>query len=254
VDDGCADPKEDGVKRALVASLLLVLVAAACGGDSEPKIDVGDPATYTVTKGPGDFVDRIDNQYLPWIPGSTWVYEGREGDEVERIEVEVLSETRLVNGVTATIVRDRVYVDGELIEDTFDWYAQDTDGNVWYLGEDSKEYEDGEVTSTAGSWEWGVDNALPGVIMWAAPQVGQAYRQEFYRDEAEDVAEVARRDVSVTVPFGTFDGVIVIKEWNPMEPDVVEEKYVAPGVGVVKEQKIEGGDETVELISADIAG
>jgi hypothetical protein len=110
------------------------------------------------------------------------------------------------------------------------------------------------VTSTAGSWEWGVDNALPGVIMWAAPQVGQAYRQEFYRDEAEDVAEVARRDVSVTVPFGTFDGVIVIKEWNPMEPDVVEEKYVAPGVGVVKEQKIEGGDETVELISADIAG
>jgi hypothetical protein len=236
--------------RAIVATVVLAVLVASCGGDAEPKIDAGDPADYTVAVGPGDFVDGIDNPWLPWIPGSMWVYEGREGDEVERIEVEVLEETRVVNGVTATIVRDRVWVDGELIEDTVDWYAQDTDGNVWYLGEDSKEYEDGEVVSTAGSWEWGVDGALPGIIMWADPQVGTAYRQEFYEDEAEDVAEVARDGVTTTVPYGTFEGVIVIREWNPMEPDVVEEKHVASGVGVILEQKVEGGSETVELISA----
>lgn len=234
--------------------VVLVLVSAACGGDAEPKIDVGDPEDYTVTVGPADFVDRIDNPWLPWIPGSRWEYEGREGDEVERIEVEVLDETRIVNGVTATVVRDRVYVDGELVEDTFDWYAQDDDGNVWYLGEDSTEFEDGEVVSKAGSWEWGVDGALPGIVMWADPEVGRAYRQEFYEDEAEDVAEVARRGVTTSVPYGTFDGVIVIREWNPMEPDVVEEKHYAAGVGVILEQKVEGGSETVELISADVGG
>ena len=242
------------MRRVVVLAVALPLVLTACGGDSEPKIDVGDPAEYTVTLSPADFVERIDNPWLPWVPGSRWVYEGRDGDEVERIEVEVLNETRLVNGVTATVVRDTVTVDGELTEDTFDWYAQDTDGNVWYLGEDSTEYEDGEAVSKAGSWEWGVDGALPGIIMWAEPQVGTAYRQEFYEGEAEDVAEVARRGETVTVVAGTYDGVIVIREWNPMEPAVVEEKYLAAGTGVILEQKVEGGTERVELISADLAG
>ena len=240
--------------RVLRVTMLLALVAAACGGAAEPKIDVGDGGAYTVSVGPGDFVDGIDNPWLPFAPSSKWVYEGREDDEVERIEVVVLEETRLVNGIVATVVRDRVTVDGVLVEDTYDWYAQDTAGNVWYLGEDSTEYENGEAVSKAGSWEWGVDGALPGIVMYADPQVGQTYRQEFHEDQAEDVAEIARRNVSVTVPFGAFDGVLVIKEWNPMEPDVVEEKYFASGVGVILEKKIEGVSETVELISAETGG
>jgi hypothetical protein len=239
------------VRRFIGGCVLIALAAGGCAGASEPKIDVGDPDEYTVSVGPGDFVARIDNVWLPLAPGARWVYEGRDGDEVERIEVEVLAETRVVNGVTATVVRDTVYVDGQLVEDTFDWFAQDDAGNVWYLGEASTEYEDGEIIGTAGSWEWGVDGALPGVIMWADPQVGQAYRQEFYEGEAEDVARVDRRGASATVAAGSFDDVLVIAEWNPMEPDVVEEKYYARGVGVVKEQKIEGGSETVELIRFD---
>ena len=246
--------EEAFVKMSFLAVVVAALVAPACGGDPEPKIDVGDAADYVVTVGPGDFVDWIDNRWLPLLPGSSWVYEGRDGDEVEHIEVVVLEETRLVNGVTAAVVHDTVTVNGELVEDTFDWYAQDTAGNVWYLGEDSTEYEDGVAVSTAGSWEWGIDGALPGIIMWADPQVGTAYRQEFYEDEAEDVAEVVRRDVAVTTRFGKFDGVLVIKEWNPMEPGVVEEKYFAAGMGLVLEQKIEGGSDTVELIAAETRG
>lgn len=217
-------------------------------------IDVGDPGDYAPAIDAADFGDKVDNPYWPLEPGTSWVYEGRADGEVERIEVTVLSETRQVLGITATVVRDTVTVDGELVEDTFDWYGQDADGNVWYLGEDSTEYEDGEAVSTAGSWEAGVDGALAGIVMWADPQVGQAYRQEFYEGEAEDVAEVIRTGESVTVAAGSFDGVLVTREWNPLEPGVVEEKSYAPGVGVVLERKVEGGEEVVELIAHDPPG
>lgn len=240
------------MRRALGAWVVLFLVAISCGGP--PKIDVGDPSDYSVTLGPGDFVSVIDNEWLPWAPGSRWVYESRGGGAVEHIEVEVLDDTRMINGVIATVVRDTVSVNGELIEDTFDWYAQDTEGNVWYLGEASTEYENGVPVGTSGSWEWGVDGALPGILMWADPQVGAAYRQEFYRGEAEDTAEVVRRGETVTVPYGTFEDVLVIKEWNPLERRVVEEKYYAAGFGVIMEKVVEGGSEIVELIEVDIPG
>ena len=132
-------------------------------------------------------------------------------------------------------MRDTVTVDGEVVEDTRDWYAQDRDGNVWYFGEETAEYEDGKVVSTEGSWEAGVDGALPGIVMHAAPEVGDAYRQEFYEGEAEDLAEVVRDGESATVPAGTFDDVVVIKEWNPLEPESIEEKSFAQGVGMVLE-------------------
>ena len=128
---------------------------------------------------PADFVDVINNPYFPITPGAKYIYEGETEDGLERIEVEILAETRDVMGVTTTVIRDTVYLDGELIEDTFDWYAQDKEGNVWYFGEDSKEYENGAVVNTKGSWEAGVDGAQPGLIMPANPQVGQTYRQEY---------------------------------------------------------------------------
>jgi hypothetical protein len=142
-----------------------------------------------------------------------------------------------------------VSVEGSVVEDTFDWFAQDADGNVWYMGEDTKEYEDGEVVSTEGSWEAGVDGALPGIIMEADPQVGDAYRQEYYPGQAEDLAEVVRTGQSETVPAGAYDDLVVIKEWNPLEPDAIEEKYYSQGVGTVLENKIRGGTERVELVS-----
>jgi hypothetical protein len=166
----------------------------------------------------------------------------------ERTEIEVLTETRVVMGITATVVRDTVTEDGELIEDTYDWFAQDVDGNVWYLGEESVEYRAGAPVSTAGSWEAGVDGALPGIVMPAELVVGHAYRQEFYRGEAEDLAQVARIDESVTVPIGTYSDVVVITEWNPLESGVVEEKSYAAGIGMIMEKTVRGGSGSAVLI------
>lgn len=256
------------LRRVIAAAVGLTLVGAAiasCGddnGDSTevvsettavtepagPVIDPGDGGDYHPVIDPANFVERIDNPYLPLTPGSSWVYEGQSEDGTERIEVVVTSDRRQVMGISAVVVRDTVTVDGELAEDTFDWFAQDRDGNVWYVGEETMEYENGEAVSSGGSWEAGVDGALPGIVMMANPTVGEAYRQEYYPGEAEDLAEVARLDATETVPFGEFDGLVVIKEWNPLEPEVVEEKYYAAGVGTILEVMTVGGDERVELV------
>jgi hypothetical protein len=192
-------------------------------------------------------VPIIDNQYLPLTPGSRWVYEGTSDGEQERIEVVVTDQRRRVMGIDAVVVRDTVTVGREVVEDTYDWFTQDVEGNVWYLGEETAEYEDGQVVSTEGSWEAGVDGALPGVVMLAQPRPGQAYRQEFYRDQAEDLAQVLTVGQRATVAGSTYDDVVVIREWNPLEPDVVEEKSYAPGVGPVLEEQTAGGDDRVVL-------
>jgi hypothetical protein len=190
----------------------------------------------------------VDNPYFPLTPGTTRVYEGETEDGLERIEVVVTHDTREILHISCIVVRDTVSLDGELVEDTFDWYAQDNDGNVWYMGEDSKEYEDGEVVSTAGSWEAGVDGAQPGIIMQANPQVGAAYRQEYYAGEAEDMAEVLSLTETASVPYGSFDALLMTKEWTPLEPGVAEQKYYAAGTGLVLEVMVEGGTGRVELI------
>jgi hypothetical protein len=238
--------------RLLAIAIVVCALAVACGGgDAEPDtglaIDPGDGGNYAPDIDPANFVDRIDNPYLPFVPGATWVYESEDG--FERIEIEVLAETRVVMGITATVVRDTAYEDGEVVEDTYDWFAQDSEGNVWYLGEDTTEFEDGEPVSTAGAWEAGVDGAQPGIAMRANPAAGDAYRQEYYEGEAEDIAEVVRLDGSESVPFGDFDSLVVIKEWTPLEPDVAEHKYFAAGVGLVLEVKVAGEEGRVELIS-----
>jgi len=139
-------------------------------------------------------------------------------------------------------------LDGRLVEDTWDWYAQDRDGTVWYLGEATEEHAEDGTVSTDGSWEAGVDGAQPGIAMQADPEVRQAYRQELDPGEAEDVAEVVRTGERAEVPAGRFEDLLVILEWNPLEPEVLEEKYYARGVGTVLEQQVRGGDERVELV------
>ena len=237
------------MKRLLGISVLAVAIAAACGGEStkDAVIDPGDGGAYAPVVDPANFVARIDNEYLPLRPGNRWIYESVDGSE--RIEVEVLTETRVVMGITATVVRDTVYEDGEVIEDTWDWYAQDKDGNVWYLGEDTAEYKDGKVVSHHGAWEAGVDGALPGIAMWAEPAAGKAYRQEYYKDEAEDMARIESVAGRQEVRGAAYEGVVVIREWTPLDPDVVEDKYYAPGVGPFLETKVEGGTDRVELVS-----
>ncbi len=161
----------------------------------------------------------------------------------------VTNQTKTILGVTNTVVLDTVWdEDDELVEETYDWYAQDKEGNVWYFGEDSKEYEAGVLVSTAGSWEAGVDGAKPGIIMEANPQIGDSYRQEYYVGEAEDMAEVLSLSETASVPYDSFTGCLKTKEWTPLEPDIVAHKYYAPGVGCVMEIMVEGGSEHVELI------
>jgi hypothetical protein len=165
--------------------------------------------------------------------------------------VEVLSETKTILGISATVVHDQVFAEGELIEDTFDWFAQDDDGNVWYLGEDSKELENGQVVSTEGSWEAGVNGAQAGIIMWADPaaHVGQEYRQEFAEGEAEDVAKVVAVSESVTVPFGSFSGCIRTEDRNPLESGSRENKVYCPDLGTAVEFPLNSPTERTELVN-----
>jgi hypothetical protein len=164
------------------------------------------------------------------------------------VRVRVTTRAKVILGIDATVVRDVVREGGELVEDTFDWYAQDACGNVWYLGEDTAEYEDGEVVSTAGSWEAGVDGAQPGVIMPAEPEVGMAYRQEHAAGEAEDAAEVLGIDERAEVPVGRFTQVVLTKDFTPLEPRVLEYKLYAPSVGPVLVLEVSGGSGREELI------
>jgi hypothetical protein len=191
----------------------------------------------------------IDNPYMPFIPGMKWAYEGLTDEGLERQVVEVLEETRMINGVEATVVRDTVYVNGEIREDTYDWYAQDTDGNVWYLGEFTTAYEDGLPASTGGSFEWGVDGALPGIVMFADPSahINETYKQELYVGEAEDTATLLQINDSITVPYGSFSNVVKTLEFTPLEPFVREHKYYAAGIGFIKQVNLRTG-ETLDLV------
>ena len=232
----------------LVLAALAVVMVAACGNNDETAvIDPGDAGEYVPAVDPANFVDTVDNPYLPYGTGARWVYEGVSDGEHERVEVVVTDEPKTVMGIRATVVRDTVHVDGQLVEDTHDWFAQDHAGNVWYLGEDVENYADGTLVDRDGSWEAGVGGALPGIVMPADPTVGDAYRQEFLRGEAEDMAEVIGTGGRQRVPAGSFDDLVTTRDWTPLEPDVVEEKQYAPGVGMIRETTV-GAEGAVELV------
>jgi len=217
-------------------TLLAVALVAACGGgdDYNPSID------------PARFVSGVDNQFFPLVPGTVFEYDVLE--TTETVTVTVTSETRVVMGVTCVVVRDVARSGGQVVEDTFDWYAQDSDGTVWYFGEDTTAFDSG-TTSKEGSWEGGVDGAKPGKIILGSPHIGDVYRQEFLADEAEDQGEVLALDASVTVPYGTFSGCLKTRDFTALEPDIEENKFYCPGVGQVRAIATKGGAETEDLIS-----
>ena len=236
--------------RPFYCVFVMALVAGcAQGGDADALPRADEP----VELDPAEFTTEIDNRYWPMEPGTRWTYVETDADGTELVVVvTVSSETReIANGITAVVVRDTVTREGELVEDTVDWYAQDRDGNVWYLGEETQEYEDGEVASTAGSWEAHVDGALPGVIVPANPVAGMAYRQEYYAGEAEDNGEVLSTDEQVEVPAGHWDGALLTKDTNALEPEILEYKLYAPEVGLVLAIGVSGGGGREELVSVE---
>lgn len=237
------------------AIVLLLLLVPACGGESPAGPDaaaLGDRRFEAPElPPPNQFVAGVDNPYFPLIPGTTFEYRSETDDGLETNTVEVTHQTRTILGIAATVVHDRVYLDGELTEDTYDWYAQDASGNVWYLGEASCEIVNDVCESTEGSWEAGVDGAEAGIQMWADPAAhkGKTYRQEYYEDVAEDVAKVLRLDASASVPYGDFTGCLVTMDSNLLEPGEAEHKYYCPGVGLVLEVEPRGGRTRLELLT-----
>jgi hypothetical protein len=232
---------------AILTVACCVLLLAACGDDngsgngSGTTTGVGDGSALPQTSepvelDPADFTTAIDNPYWPMQVGNRWVSRSSE----ERVVVEVTNRTkRIAGGIEARVVRDTVTDNnGDLVEVTDDWYAQDNEGNVWYMGEDVKDYKDGRVVSTGGSWEHGVDGAYAGVAIPAEPRPGLKYRQEFYEGEAEDRAEVMSVTSSVAVPAGKFEDCLETSDTTPLEPGVEERKFYAKGVGPVLNQKV----------------
>jgi hypothetical protein len=188
-------------------------------------------------------------------PGTRWTYRDidEQGAETKVVVIATTQTRQIANGVTARVVRDTVTEDGQLVEDTFDWYAQDRDGTVWYLGEDTAEFEDDRILTKEGSFEAGVDGALPGVVVAADPRPGMAYRQEFYRGKAEDNGEVLSVREQVEVPAGRYEGALVTKDTSTIEPNVQEYKLYARGVGPVLSLGISGEAKREELLSVDTA-
>jgi hypothetical protein len=206
---------------------------------------------------PKNFTAKIDNLYWPMVPGTRWTYRetDQEGAELQ-VVVTVTEQTKqIANGITARVVRDTVTEDGKLVEDTFDWYAQDEQGNIWYMGEDTAEFENGEIKTKSGSFEAGVDGALPGIIMPGDPQPGMQYRQEYYKGEAEDNGEILSTQEMAEVPYGQFDNALLTKDTITIEPNVLEYKLYAPRVGPVLVVGVSGGPGSrEELVELDNAG
>jgi hypothetical protein len=235
-------------KRMIQSAAALGLLAgalgiAACGNDeSSGEGATSEPAPAALPTGsepadldPAEFTAEVTNPYWPMAPGSRWVYREEDPEGAKRVVVTVTGETkRIANGIEARVVRDVVTQNGQPLEVTDDWYAQDAEGNVWYLGESTAEYEDGKVVSREGSFEAGVDGAEAGIVMPGEPQPGLTYRQEYLEGEAEDYATVLGTATRVTIPFGKLDKVLQTEDVNPLgDPMQVENKFYAEGVGPV---------------------
>lgn len=259
--------------RTALAAGLVVAVAAASAGCGRSAGSGGGPARAgaagngrlasdlpvggePVALDPAGFTTTIDNPYWPMEPGTRWTYQERDADGTElKVVVVVTTKTKKVaSGITGRVVRDTVYAaDGSIVEDTLDYYAQDKAGNVWYLGEDTAEFEDGKISSKEGSFEAGVDGALAGIAMPANPQPGMGYRQEYLKGEAEDNGQVLSVDEIVEIALGLYKGALLTKDTITIEPEVAEYKLYAKGVGPVLVLGISGGSGREELVSMDKA-
>jgi len=202
------------------------------------------PRPYDPVIDPADFVDRIDNPYFPLVPGTNYVYEGHTPEGLEHNEFFVTRNTKKILGVTTVEVHDTVTTNGELTEDTLDWFAQDREGNVWYFGENTMELIGGRPSTLDGTFVAGENGARPGIVMKAHPTIGDFYRQEFDLGNAEDYGEVESLSDTISVPVGTFTHCLKTPESTPLEPDLHEAKWYAPGVGLILTRDLDTGQKS----------
>ncbi len=192
----------------------------------------------------------ITNPYMPLESGTTFVYDGtNDRRKPTHEEFVVTNQIKTILGVDTRVIHDTNWEAGRVVEDTYDWFAQDDMGNVWYLGEFSTQYKNGKVIGHEGSWEAGVNGAQQGIVMETHPKVGDTYQQELAPGIAEDTATVLSLTESVCVPYGCFSHVLKTKEFSPLEPGVSEHKYYAPSVGQIKTVTVEGGSEESHLVA-----
>ena len=232
--------KRQNTIRALAAALALSVL----------NLTVADATDATDDINPEDFTVRIDNPFFPLPPGTTFIYRGNREGRKQRDEFTVTDRTVVIDGVTCRVVHDKVFMRGVLRENTFDYFAQDRDGNVWYFGEDTEELDkNGRVVSTVGTWRAGVDGAQPGVIMEAHPNVNDHYFQEVAAPLAQDEAIVLNLHETVAVPLGKFTNCLVTKEFTQLEPGNIERKFYARGVGFILGVVVKGGNERLALVN-----
>ncbi|MEI6971862.1 MAG: hypothetical protein WCL44_10135 [bacterium] len=229
-------------KTFLLVSTMCGLVVAGCATSPSYK----EKTPYHVTIVPSEFSTDLTNPYLAWTPGKQMTYEGKTDEGYEKVVVHVTADTKIVMGVTCVVVQDTLWVDGEMAESTADFFAQAKNGDVWYFGEECKKFKDKKLASTEGSWEAGVNGALPGVIVHAVPQIGVPHRLEYLAGIAEDMAEAQAVNVSVTVPYGTFTNCMQTRDWSLVESGL-ERKYYSPGVGLIEEETVKGGWGKIKL-------
>jgi hypothetical protein len=227
-----------------VAAIVGALVAAAVAYTAQASVSSGGgrcAAYHPQIPSPSHFSKTIDNPYFPLPVGKSFLYRGVENGKKEVDRMHITRRTKVITGITATVVSDNVYEPPpKLLEKTFDYYAQDDAGNVWYLGENTREFLRHGKVDTAGSWLSGRDGAKPGLIMKADPQVPDAYRQECLSGEAEDLAWVVAR--------GGSKHTLRTLEFSPLEPAIVERKVYAPHVGIISEHQLSGGHEKLSLV------
>ena len=244
-----------------IALTILAALASGCGSSSSgtttstsaPSASASSLApvhgTYKPSIDPANFVATIDNRYWPLKPGTAYHYKGVKGTTSQTDDEVVTSQTKQIIGVTSTVVRDTVSDHGAPVERTLDYYAQDKQGNVWYMGEDSFEKQNGRMVKASDSWLSGVKGAQPGIIMPASPRPGDKYRQEYYPPgEALDEATVLSTNGKVKVPTGSYQHVLVTSEFSPLEPQT-EQKYYVPGLGEAAERVVKGHHEEFQLAS-----
>ena len=229
------------LKIAIGGMALLLMFVASTTNPIQAKEDPFNKASFSNSL-------VIDNPYLPLVPGTTYIYQGTADRRSTYEEFVVTNQTKTILGVETRVIHDTNWENGKVIEDTFDWFAQDDEGNVWYFGEFSTEYKNGKVIGHHGSWEAGVNGASAGIVMEAKPKVGDTYQQELAPGIAEDMVTVLSLNEIVCVPFGCFSNVLKTKDFTPLEPGVAENKYYAPGIGQIKTIAVEGGSEVSELV------
>lgn len=245
-NQGSRDQSPDFTRAALLRTQALELAEE----QFDARLEVFDSfggGKYEPTMNPDRFSTTISNPYFPLTPGRILIYERVRHNGVERIEIQTLQQTNVIDGIECVVVREYEQWNGQVQEDTLNWFAQETSGGVWYFGEIARHYEDGFLDNLEGSWRAGKHGAQPGRIMTALPSVGQSYRQEYALGHSEDLAFVAEVNQTVNVPAGTFDDCIFVVERTPVEPDDIVGKYYAPGVGMVLEIDLTNG-ERLELL------